>query len=144
MAGFNQLKPLYHPRYWLVWLGFGLLRIITFLPFSLVMLLGRALGKVIFRLAKRRVNIARINLKLCFPELSDKDQDILLRRYFESAGMSLMDMVIAWWWSDERFLPKVKVSGLEHLESAFSSGKGVLLYTGHFSCIARGSGDRWD
>ena len=72
---------------------------------------------------------------MCFPELDEANQQALLLRYFDSVGMSLMDMAIAWWWSEKRFDKLISVQGLEHLQAALETGKGLLMYTGHFPGI---------
>ncbi len=135
MSRITKSLNLLHPQYWLTWLGLGLLRVSAFLPFSTMMSIGRLLGRLIFKLAKRRVAIARKNLSLCFPELDEKKQQALLLQYFDSVGMSLMDMAIAWWWSEKRLNPLVSITGYEHLDNAIKEKKGIILYTGHFAGV---------
>jgi len=59
-----------HPRFWLLWLGLGLLWLVSLLPYRLLRRLGRGLGGLMYRLARSRRQIAARNLELCFPELS--------------------------------------------------------------------------
>ena len=58
-----QFRPQFlHPRYWALWLGLGLLWLITLLPYRVQLGLGRALGALMLRVAGSRRKIARRNL----------------------------------------------------------------------------------
>lgn len=126
---------LFAPRHWPIWLAIGLLRLIAFLPWGWMMAIGRALGRLILRLLPRRARIADINLQLCFPDLDAAHRRALLRRHYESLGMGMMDIAIAWWAGERRIRSLVRVHGREHLDPAFSRGKGVILLTAHFTSI---------
>ena len=123
------------PRYWPIWLALAVMRVIVLLPYSWQCALGRAMGRLIARIARRRRQIALVNLTLCFPELDDMARQALLRRHFESIGISLVDMAICWWGSDCRLRAICQVEGLDHLEAAQASGHGVLLFVGHFTSL---------
>ena len=105
------------------------------LPYSWQMALGRALGRIMGRLAVARRHIARINLSLCFPELSATQRERLLAHHLESMGMGLMETAISWWTPTERLQPLVQVEGLEHLKAALQEGHGAILLIGHFTTI---------
>ena len=124
-----------HPASWAPRLGFAALRLVSLLPYRPLMAVGRLLGRVIRMFASRRENIARINLALCFPDLTDAQRHALLKAHFESVGMGLMDFAIAWWWSDARLDPLLTMTGTEHLAPAFANGKGVIFFTGHFTSL---------
>jgi KDO2-lipid IV(A) lauroyltransferase len=126
---------LYSARYWLLRLGLILCRLITLLPWGALMALGRSLGRLSMRLVPRRAAIARINLGLCFPELDGAAREVLLRRHFESMGMGLMDMGLAWWASERRLAPWLRVHGAEHARAALSQGRGAIFLTAHFTSI---------
>jgi len=105
------------------------------LPFNLQMQLGALLGTMMYHLARRRRHIARCNITLCFPELDCEAQQILLRKTFRSAGISLMETGLAWWGKDKMLGKRVTIEGLEHLQQASASGKGVLLLGAHFTSL---------
>ncbi len=68
-------RALLHPRYWLTWLGIGLLYLVVLLPYPVIWRLGRGLGRIAKRLMKRRARIAHRNLELCFPDMSDAERE---------------------------------------------------------------------
>ena len=123
------------PRYWPVWLGLGLMKIMAMLPFRWQLAMGRQIGYWIGRIAKRRRRIAQINLGLCFPELSQSEQAALLEAHFEALGIGLFETAMAWWGSDAKLQGLARVEGVEHLQRAVASGKGVILLTGHFTML---------
>ena len=93
---------LVHPRYWLTWLSFGLLRLLAYLPYQPLMAVGHCLGWLFFHVAKRRMRISRTNLRLCFPTYSTVQIEKLARDYAIAFGKGLMGCLIAWWWPNRR------------------------------------------
>ncbi len=127
------------PRYWLTWLGLALLWLITRLPYRWQLGMGKRLGRIAYRFARRRRRIAAINLDLCFPELTESEREILLLQHFESLGMGLLEMSAAWWIADKRLIHLGNIQGFEHLEAALEQGKGVILLSAHFTSLEMGS-----
>ncbi|WP_260293614.1 LpxL/LpxP family Kdo(2)-lipid IV(A) lauroyl/palmitoleoyl acyltransferase [Sedimenticola hydrogenitrophicus] len=124
-----------HPRFWPTWAGLGMLRLLSLLPFTIQLGIGRQLGRLAQQLLSRRVNIARTNIRLCFPELSPEQQKQLLRDHFEAIGMGIFETALSWWGSDEQLRSRVEIEGLEHIQHAKAGGSGVLMVTGHFSMM---------
>ena len=127
-----------HPRYWLSWLGLLLAFIITFFPAPIQLKLGKLIGVVITPFTKKRFKIARRNLELCFPELSEQERQTLLDKLQSSIGMMPIETALSWWGSDKRLAKRVTYEGFEHLEAALAKGKGVILLTGHFTSMEIG------
>jgi KDO2-lipid IV(A) lauroyltransferase len=101
---------------------------------------GRALGRLLRRLKRREHRVARRNIELCFGHLSAAEQRRLLDLHFEAVGMSFVEMGIGWFTPIEQLLERVAVHGREHLDLAFARGKGVLLFTAHFTTLEVGVG----
>ena len=129
------LVPLYRfwqPRYWGLWLALLFLRGITLLPFRLQMRIGQVLGRIAMPLVKKRRNIARVNLRLCFPELADAAIETLVREHFESLGMSMIETVLAWRISERRVRQLIDVTGLDIPIRELKQGHAVIFLSGHF------------
>lgn len=124
-----------HPRYWLIWTGYVLLRLTSCLPCRVQIGLGRALGRLLMLLSPMRRKVAAINLRLCFPEWPEEKRRALLWRHAEALGMSLFEFGITWWWPDARFRPLAHIEGLEHLQEALKQNKGAILLAGHFTTL---------
>lgn len=119
------------PRHWPSWAGVALLWLASRLPYRWQMRIGAGLGELVRLLAKRRVQIARTNLKLAFPDLDNRQRQTLLKRHFRSLGKSVMELGMSWWRIQQGFSGRVEISGMAHLDDAMAQGKGVLLYSAH-------------
>ena len=54
------------------------------------------------------------NLEVCFPELHAAERASLVRRHFESLGLSFIEMGLAWFASDATLHRLIRVRGLDH------------------------------
>ena len=121
----NNFLELIHPRYWPTWLGLGILYLIIKFPYRLQLQFGKNLGRISYYLLKKFQRI-EINLKLCFPELSNEERESLLKKQFQSLGMGLIESAMAWWMPDHKLDSLIHVQGLEHLQKALA--KKVYLF----------------
>ncbi|QIR13666.1 LpxL/LpxP family Kdo(2)-lipid IV(A) lauroyl/palmitoleoyl acyltransferase [Shewanella aestuarii] len=124
-------SKLYHPKYWLLWLGVILMRATQLLPLSVQMKLGKGLGRLVMAVASSRKHTAQRNLELCFPDMPKDEQQKLLTKNFEETGKALFDTINAWWWSDEKIQQHMTISGQEHVRNSLDNGKGVILFAVH-------------
>lgn len=127
------------PRWWPTWLALGLVRLMVLLPIRLQLGLGELLGRVAGRLATSRRQVVRTNLSLCFPAMPADERERRVDAQFAALGRGLFETGLAWFASDRRLQAHFEVEGLEHLEAALTSGKGLLLLTGHFSTLEIGA-----
>lgn len=132
-AGSNApLRAFLHPRYWVIWIMAAVLRLMVLLPYAGRVAVGKGLGAVFYRLMGRRRHVARVNLELCFPEMSEADRERLLKSHFGELGIAFVEMGAAWWVSDRRLEGLAEIKGLEHLHAALARGKGAILLSAHF------------
>jgi KDO2-lipid IV(A) lauroyltransferase len=127
-----------NPRFWGMWCVLGLLRLIICLPYPLLLKIGHGLGHLMKTLFKKRRYVTAINLKLCFPHLSEIERETLLNKNFTSVGLSILEAALAWWASDERLGKLVEFHGVDNLKTARAENKGVLLIAAHVTSIELG------
>ncbi|MBS0847670.1 Kdo(2)-lipid IV(A) acyltransferase [Citrobacter sp. JGM124] len=132
-------RALLHPRYWGTWFGIGLLYLLVQLPYPVLFPIGCGLGRLAKRLMKRRVNIVRRNLELCFPEMSLDKREQLVTANFESVGMGLIETGMAWFWPDSRINRWCHYEGADKVKEIINSGQGVLLIGIHFLTLELGA-----
>jgi len=118
-----------------MWLGLGFLRLISALPLRLQQWMGNALGLLTYYLLPAQRRITRINIRLCFPHLTVKQQRKLALASQQAAATALFDSALSWWGRDTRLGNLYRVEGLEHLQAAQKAGKGVLLLGGHYTTL---------
>ena len=82
-----------------------------------------------------RRRAAEINLAIAFPELDDQQRMQLLRAHFRSLGMSVFEFLRAWWGPLAPVGRGFDVQGLEHVESARATGRGIILISPHFTTL---------
>lgn len=105
------------------------------LPWPLQRALGRALGGLLRLVLVERRRIAARNLELCFPELDAQARERLLRAHFAALGIGVFEFARAWWGSVDPLRRGIEVEGLEHLQAARESGRGVIVVSGHFTTL---------
>lgn len=127
-----------HPRWWPTWLGIGAMWLAAHLPIRFQWLLGKGIGLIAWKLAKSRRHITETNIRLCFPELSDKQRAALVRGTFIANGIGLMEIGIAWFRDPARMTGITRIHGLEYFKEALAAGHGVLLLGGHYSTLDLG------
>ncbi len=95
------------------------------------MKLGSTFGLVAMKLAGSRVNTARRNLELCFPQMSNAERENLLKRNFQETGKAIFDTINAWWWNNDKVQKHMQIKGQEHVEQTLAAGQGVILFAVH-------------
>ena len=127
-----RLAPAFaHPRYWPTWLLLALLRACVPLSLRTARTVGALLGWAFFLVNGKRRRIARLNLRLCFPELNSGRRAVLLRKHFLMTGRSYADLAFLAWASTARIERKIRVLGLEHLRGQTAHGGRVILLVPH-------------
>lgn len=134
----DNSPSMYAPKYWALWGGLGIIRLMILLPFTFNMWLGNGIGRLFYRFAHKRRHIAEINLQICFPDETPEWRENLARKHFESLGKSLFEMPMSWWSSDKKLLPLREIQGIENLQKAKAEGKGVLMLSAHFTSLEIG------
>jgi KDO2-lipid IV(A) lauroyltransferase len=122
------------PRYWSTWLLLGCMRLAAWLPLPVLTLVGGAVGELLYLLAFERRRVAGINLRIAFPDASARRIRQLNRACFRNVSTGILEIGLAWW-APERVRRLTELVGSEHLQRARADGKGVILLTGHFTCI---------
>ncbi|MDU8923795.1 Kdo(2)-lipid IV(A) acyltransferase [Pasteurellaceae bacterium LIM206] len=132
-------KAFLHPKYWGLWLGVGLFRLMLCLPYPWLRKIGLGLGWLFSKLSvgKRRGKIARRNLELCFPDYSPRKIEQILHENLKSVGMAIIETGMAWFWSDARIRKWSKIEGIEHLRD--NAQDGIIFVGVHFLTLELGA-----
>ena len=102
------------------------------------LVLGSMFGSILYVLIPRRRRIASINVQLCFPELSQSEQDQLVKDIFRDNGIGIIETAWAFWGNKTNIINQTTYEGLELVDQALEQGKGVILLGGHYSTLDLG------
>jgi len=120
------------PRYWPIWFVMLLSVALAFLPVRLRAVLGGGVGWLLWRIDSRTGRIARKNLSLCYPQMTDGERDRLLREQFRIAAHILLGYGQLLVRSPGHLRRQFDIQGLENVEQAVNEGKNVILLSPHF------------
>jgi Kdo2-lipid IVA lauroyltransferase/acyltransferase len=118
------------------WLGeLGLLRALSLvlraLPRSWRLALGRALGRLAFRLDLRHRRVALANLAMAYPGETETWRRRVALASFENLGRLLVEILL-----QRHDLPRLatetEIVGYERVEALVRAGTGYFLMSGHF------------
>jgi len=111
----------------------GVMWLLHWLPLPMLGRLGEAIGTLLFYTIRPRRNITLTNLRLCLPELTEKERRALAKKHFQLYTRSVLERGLLWWASEARLRrlivtePRVPVEDMR-------SGPTILLCP-HFVCL---------
>jgi len=126
------MHPALNPANWgaapIIFLG----RLLARLPHALALKTGARIGTLAWRLSKQRRTVTTANIQACFPALSERQQQSLVKQSFVATGQGISANASACWGSDRQLAKLGSIAGLEHLQAARARGKGVLVLLAHY------------
>jgi KDO2-lipid IV(A) lauroyltransferase len=93
--------------------------------------IGYGLGYIAAKIPSDRNRVIKINLKLCFPDLSETQADLLRKQHWRLLGRSLVEKSIIWLGSEKQLSKMIEVKSSIDL----SSRKPRILVNMHFTGI---------
>lgn len=91
--------------------GLWLLKWLSYLPLSWLRGLGAALGGVLYAVVSSRRHVLITNLRVCFPELTEKERQTLARQSFVYFAQAWLDRSWLWHRSPACIASRVQLKG---------------------------------
>jgi KDO2-lipid IV(A) lauroyltransferase len=126
------LKTFLNPRYWYAWPVLALMLVMSWMPGRVLWYLGTSVGSLVSLFPIRSRRFAERNLELCFPAMPRDERHRLVRRHFQLSGYAMLSLSVVWFAPQWRIKKFITLRGHQHLESAYASGKNVILLAPHF------------
>ena len=123
---------LLRPRHWPAWLAVGSFQLLALLPFRWQAALGRGFGALGYRLLRGRRDVARINLSICLPALSDAQRDVLLREHFGWLGLAVVCQGLSWSAPVERLQRIIHIRNRAFIDQCIAERRPVIVLVPHF------------
>ncbi len=111
--------------------GVGFLKILSLLPYKLLVSIGYGLGFIAARLPGDRNRVVKTNLQLCFPDLNENEINDLSKKHWRLLGRSLVEKSIIWLGSENQLSRMIEVRSAVDL----TSRKPRILVNMHFTGI---------
>ena len=116
-----------HPKYWPTWLAIGLLWLLAWLPVSIRDRFAASFTPLLVKLAKKPCYIARTNIRLCFPKLSETEVEQLLHKSIRTGLMGFMGYG-EWTARSQQYLQhRFVVHGQEHLDACLANDDKIIF-----------------
>ncbi|MBJ6138726.1 lysophospholipid acyltransferase family protein [Marinobacter litoralis] len=110
----------------------GILRLVSFLPLRAAQFIGKWLGALGWAMNGRSRKTTDTNIRICLPELSSAEQRQLSKDSMAHTGMTAAEIPLMWEWPVDKCLGLIKETrGLELVDEALASGKGLILLAPH-------------
>ena len=111
---------------------FTLLRVLSVLPLRAIRWIGRTAGRLSLLFPSRMKATTAINLQLCFPYIAADARKKLANSSIINTFETAAEGAAAWLWTPEKVLAHIiEVDGLDLLQAARASGKGVVVLAPH-------------
>ena len=123
------------PRYWPLWCIMPLCCILALLPGWVRARLGNAAGLLLSRIDSKARRIARKNLSLCYPRLTDGERRRLLQEHFRTTAHILLGYGQLLVRSPRHLRKQLDIHGLERVEKIAADGNSIILLSPHFLAI---------
>ncbi len=124
------------PKYWALALILIFCNALALLPKSLLILLGKGLGKLIAALSPQLRHIVNRNIDACFSSLSPQERSVLKKRSFRELGISVMETLLIWFGDAEKlYRGKTDIAGEQHLNAALAQSRGIILLACHHGSL---------
>ena len=68
------------------------LRLLSFIPFTLQMFLGKLLGKLLYKALKKRRKVVAWNIHKCFPDMNKNEIEKLTKNNFTRIGQAIFEI----------------------------------------------------
>ena len=91
-------------KQFLTYLLVGVLWLLHWLPLPVLRALGWGLGVLLHKFGRERRNVALTNLRLCFPDKTEVERELLARQHFVAFARAVLDRTLGWWASKQRLV----------------------------------------
>jgi len=112
------------------------LTLLSLISLKNIHFLGELMGFLLSILPNSARNNTKINLKLCFPNSSDQEIKVLMRKSLKETSRSLLESGKSWITFPKTGVANlIQVEGMKLVSESLSQEKGAILFTSHLGNI---------
>lgn len=109
-----------------------LLKLISFLPFWLLYLIGDFIYFIVYYVVKYRVAVVRDNIQRAFPQTSLTEKKNIEKNFFHHFSDMIIEMLKMMSMTDNEMLKRMQYINFENTLKHYEEGRSVILLTSHF------------
>lgn len=106
---------------------------ISVLPMRILFIISDVIYVIIYYIIGYRKKIVRHNLKLCFPEKSDKELLDLEKKSYQHFIDVFMELIKSFTITEKEMSKRLSITNPELLDSYFDKNKSVIFLSGHYA-----------
>ncbi|GGC78112.1 lysophospholipid acyltransferase family protein [Vreelandella lutescens] len=111
----------------------GLWRTLSRFPLRWLWRAAAFVGPQVYRFSKRERKVTEINLKVVYPDASDRQRASLTKQSLQHSTATMLELGHAWMAPPEKVEASIlAVHGRDKLDSARAEGRGVIVLAPHF------------
>ena len=112
------------------------LTLLSLISLKNIYFLGEAMGFLLSILPNSARNNTKINLNLCFPNSSDQEIKVLMRKSLKETSRSLLESGKSWITFPKTGVANlIQVEGMKRVSESLIQEKGAILFTSHLGNI---------
>jgi KDO2-lipid IV(A) lauroyltransferase len=109
-----------------------LIKLISKMPLGMVRGIGRLLGRIFYRIPNKLRRNHRVNIGICFPELSEAEQDKLVQDSLMETFETMMELPAVWLGRPDTWVDMTEEGdNIAELRQAMAEGNGVIMAGPH-------------
>ncbi|MCW8327612.1 lauroyl-Kdo(2)-lipid IV(A) myristoyltransferase [Photobacterium sp. SDRW27] len=120
-----------HPKYWLTWLAIPLAILLALLPHRVRVSIASRLAKYFISKNNGARRRALINIKMCFPELTEEQQMGLLERSYATAGTVMLGFAQPLVKGRKFVINSHDITGEHYLHELQKQNKNIIMLVPH-------------
>ncbi|WP_351077376.1 lauroyl-Kdo(2)-lipid IV(A) myristoyltransferase [Shewanella sp. CAL98-MNA-CIBAN-0140] len=124
-------KSLLHPRHWGTWLAIAVLFLFGALPASIRDPIARLFARIVMKVAKKPLRIAKVNITHCFPDKSPADVDALIKQNVETFVITLLSQAELLIRSKAHLKRRIQLNGIENVQAAREAKQPIIFIMPH-------------
>lgn len=116
----------------IAWLVTRILKLLAMLSYGNTQKIGRLIGKLLFLGDSTPTRVTKVNIELAFPELSQTEQQALIKASLIETGKLFAEFGVMWEWPTEKTLGLIRsVKNKELFDAACKQDKGLIVLAPH-------------
>ncbi len=112
----------------------SLYRLLSFLPLGIIQKAGTFIGLLLWISGSRASKTTLTNIRICFPELSSREQEVLAQRSLKETGKTILETGACWNWPLDKCRKLIhSIKGEELFAQRCEDRRGLILLMPHLS-----------